>query len=157
MRFLALAGISPELQVKYGARQDDRLPVLITLRKYSDELKGQPNLSLLDYILQNVQADFSLASADIAFFEYYLESGKAVLLFDGLDELPSPQFKSTVRDRIRSLLLTYPGNTAIITSRVVGYDEPFRFDAKEFPHWRIATLRLADIEQFVRDWYRVRI
>jgi len=157
MRFLALAGISHELQDKYGAVKDARLPVYVTLRKYGDELKARLDLGLLDYIAQNIQADFSLEAADRSFFEFYLESGRAILLFDGLDELPSPQFKSTVRDRIRSLLVTYPGNTAIVTSRVVGYEEPFRFDANAFPHWRLAALRLPEVEQFVRDWYRVRI
>jgi hypothetical protein len=157
LRFLALAGISDALQTRYEAKPDDRLPVVVTLRRYGDELKVKSDLALIDYILQSVRADFSLNSADQSFFEFYLESGRALLLFDGLDELPSPHFKSTIRDRIRSLLITYPGNTAVMTSRVVGYEEPFRFDAREFPHWRLASLRLPEIEQFVRDWYRCRI
>jgi predicted NACHT family NTPase len=106
--------------------------------------------------VSNIQADFSLKGADLDFFEYYLESGQAVLLFDGLDELPSSHFKTTVRDRIRSLLLTYPGNSAVVTSRIVGYEEPFRFAADEMRHFRMSLLQLPEIEQFVRDWYRVR-
>ena len=132
-------------------------PSFITLRRYADELKSRKNLSLIDYILENVQGDFSLKSADLNFFEYYLESGQAILLFDGLDELPGLHFKMDVVNRIRTLITTYPGNTVVVTSRVVGYDSAFRFDSREFSHYRLTNLQLPEIEQFVRDWYEVRI
>ena len=157
LRFLALAGISEPLQKRYEARPDKRLPILIILRRYADELKSRRNLSLIDYIQESIQADFTLKDADFDFFEYYLETGQALLFFDGLDELPSSQFKQIIKDRIRTLITTYPGNTTIITSRIVGYDNPFRFDEKEFGHYRVAKLRISEIEQFVKDWYRVRI
>ncbi|HEX8652002.1 MAG TPA: NACHT domain-containing protein [Pyrinomonadaceae bacterium] len=157
LRFLALAGISQPLQQRYNAEPDERLPIFITLRRYADELKSRANLPLIDYIQEVVQGDFSLKSADLDFFEYYLESGQAVLFFDGLDELPSPHFKQIVRDRIRTLVTTYPGNTTIVTSRIVGYENPFRFDEKEFGHYRLTRLQLPEIKQFVEDWYRVRI
>lgn len=157
MRFLALVGTSPPLQKRCDACPDTRLPILVILRQYADELKDRRNLSILDYIQETIQADFSLKDAEFDFFEYYLESGQGILLFDGLDELPSPSFKKTVRDRITSLLTTYPGNTGIITSRIVGYENPFRFDPKKFHHQRLTKLRLPEMEQFVRDWYKARI
>ena len=157
LRFLALAGLSNSLQERYKAKPDMRLPILITLRRYADELKARKNLALIDYILESIQGDFNLKSADLDFFEYFLESGQALLLFDGLDELPSSQFKKIVMDRIRTIITTYPGNTTLVTSRIVGYDNPFRFDEKEFVHYRLTRLQLPEIEQFVKDWYRVRI
>jgi len=157
LRFLALAGRSRQLQERYKSGPDSRLPVLITLRRYADELKTRKNLALIDYIQENIQGDFNLKSADQDFFEYYLESGQAILLFDGIDELPNPQFKKWVRDSIRTLITTYPGNTTIVTSRIVGYEGPFRFDDKEFSHQRLTWLKLPEIEQFVKDWYRARI
>jgi len=157
LRFLALAGISRALQSRYKAKTDARLPVVVTLRRYADELRSRRNLPLIDYIQESIQGDFSLKDADLDFLEYYLETGQAILLFDGLDELPSPQFKQLVRDRISALITTYPGNTAIVTSRIVGYDRPFRFDESEFGHYRVTRLQLPEIEQFVRDWYVVRI
>lgn len=156
-KFLALAGQSEALQKRYNAEPDNRLPIFITLRRYADELKSRKNLSLIDYILENVQGDFNLKSADLDFFEYYLESGQAILLFDGLDELPGPHFKKDVVNRIRTLITTYPGNTVVVTSRIVGYDSAFRFDNREFSHYRLTNLQLPEIEQFVRDWYAVRI
>lgn len=157
LKFLALGGICKPLQDRYRATPDKRLPILIVLRSYADELKSKLNLSLLDYICETVQAEFCLPSADREFFQYYLESGQTILFFDGLDELPNPQYKKTIIDRIHSLCTSYPGNTVIVSSRIVGYGNPGRFDEKTFLHYRLTKLRLPEIAQFVLDWYNVRI
>ncbi|HEX7335021.1 MAG TPA: NACHT domain-containing protein [Pyrinomonadaceae bacterium] len=157
LRFLTLQGISQSLQERYQVSPDQRLPIYIQLRRFADELKTRTNVSLIKYIQEVIQSDLNLNSADIEFFEYYLESGQAVLLFDGLDELPSSHFKERVKDQIRTLITSYPGNTTLVTSRIVGYDNPFRFDEKEFSHYRLAKLRFPEIKQFIEDWYRVRI
>jgi NACHT domain len=157
LRFLALVGTSRALQKRCNAKPDKRLPILITLRRYADELKTRRQLPLIDYIQECVQADFTLKSADLSFFEYYLETGQAVLLFDGLDELPTPHFKQMVRDRIRTLVTTYPGNTVVVTSRIVGYESSLRFSEKEFGHLRITKLQIAEMKAFVKDWYEARI
>lgn len=152
-----MVGVSEPLQKRCSSEPDDRLPVLVLLRRYADELRNRPYLALLDYITECARADFSLASANQEFFEYYLESGQTLLFFDGLDELSHSPLKQKVRDRIRSLVTTYPGNTVVVTSRIVGYENPFRFDEKEFDHHRVARLRMPEIEQFVGDWYAARI
>jgi hypothetical protein len=157
LRFLALVGQSSALQKRCNAKSDSRLPVLIILRKYATELKKTPNLPLFDFIVQSVKADFSLNDARQEFFEYFLECGQAILLFDGLDELGSSDLKKTVRDRIQSFAIAYPGNTFVVTSRIVGYDAAFGFDEKEFAHYRVGRLRKPEITQFVEDWYRARI
>jgi hypothetical protein len=157
LSFLALVGISKPLQERCTAKPDDRLAVRVTLRRYADELKTRRNLSLIDYIVESTQADFNLKAADLDFFEFSLESGSAILLFDGLDELPSSQYKKVVRDRINTLCTTYPGNTTIVTSRIVGYEADLRFDDSEFRHFKLGRLRLSEIEAFISDWYTARI
>lgn len=157
LKFLALVGQSPAIQKRCEAKPDDRLPVFITLRRYADELKSRKNLSLIDYIQESIQGDFNLKDADMDFFEFYLESSRTILLFDGLNELPDPQFKKDMTNRIRALLTTYPGNTAVVSSRIVGYDGPFRFDDKEFRHYRLTKFRLPEMERFVNDWYAARV
>ena len=157
LKFLALAGLTKALQERYSANADTRLPIHVTLRRYGDELKNRPNLSILDYMKESVRADLSLPDVDSAFLEYYMESGQAILLFDGVDELSGGQAKQIVRDRILTLLTTHPGNTVVVTSRIVGYEQPFRSTAQEFAHFVVAKLRLPQIERFVEDWYRFRI
>ncbi|AYG57803.1 NACHT domain-containing protein [Rhizobium jaguaris] len=154
--FLALVGITPALQKRCAGAADDRLPIVVTLRRYADEIKTRKNLSLIDYIVESVQADFNIGAADKNFFEAYIESGRAIIFFDGLDELPGPQFKGLMRRRIDSFCTSYPINTAIVTSRIVGYEADVRFDAP-YRHFRVAKLRLTEIEEFVSDWYGERI
>lgn len=50
-------------------------------------------------------------------------------------------------------MTTFPGNTVVVTSRIVGYENPFRFDEKEFVHYRVAQLQMPEINRFVEDWY----
>lgn len=158
LRFLALAGIHAPVGKKYGTGADtERLPVIVTLRRYVDELKKPGrDIPLLEYITSNLQADLSLNTADTKFLERYLENRQAILLFDGLDELADPDYKEKVRDRIKSLWEVYPGNTVIVTSRIVGYDSPFRFDDSDCRHFRLLALNDQQIERFVGDWYQLR-
>lgn len=157
LRFLALLGMSKELQKRHRASPDDRLPIIVTLRRYADELKSRRNLPLIDYLLEIIKADFTINNIDRSFLEYYLETGQSIILFDGLDELPDSNYKKTVRDRIRTFASIYPGNSVIVTSRIVGYGDPFRFDEELFYHCKVGKLQLPEIEQFVRDWYFFRI
>ncbi len=131
--------------------------MLVTLRRYADELKSRSDLSLREYVLELTHSDLALAEVDTEFFEYYLYAGQAILLLDGLDELPSSRFKATVRDRVKELLNSYPGNTAIVSSRIVGYDKEVRYDSLGFSHHRVERLSLEDITGFVRNWYSARL
>lgn len=156
-KFLALSGIYKPLQKRYQAKAHKRLSIIVTLRRYADELRTRQNLSIITYVQEFIHGKLSLSDADTNFLEYYLETGQVIFLFDGLDELPSIHFKQTVRDRIRTLISNYPGNTIIVTSRIVGYDSTFRLQNNEMGHYKLTNLRLPEIEQFVNDWYKFRI
>lgn len=156
LSFLALVGISNSLQQRCKVSPDGRLTVVVTLRRYADELKERRNLPLLDYIVEVTRADFSLDAFSKDFLEYYFESGQAILLFDGLDELPGSGFKSILRKRIEAFNENYPANTVVVTSRVVGYEAEVRFD-EAFGHYQVARLRTPEIENFIVDWYAARI
>jgi hypothetical protein len=166
LKFLALFGQSEPLQQRFGAaskegvtrfESDDRLPIFIRLRRYADALKNNADLSIIEYIRRNIAADFSISDISGEFIAYYLESAKAVLLFDGLDELPNPSFKVRIRNRIRTLAASYPGNTIVVSSRIYGYDSKVGFEDNYFHHHRLAKLRIEEIEQFARDWYDARL
>ncbi|WP_413703754.1 NACHT domain-containing protein [Pseudomonas sp. Pseusp16] len=154
--FLALVGTSKGLQRRCRFTADGRLTIVITLRRYADELKKNSNLSMLDFIRDVAEADFNLTGLTLSFYEYYLESAQAIVLFDGLDELPGQNFKNTIRRRIESFTANYPGNTVVISSRLVGYEAEVRFD-ESYEHYRVAKLRLDEIMKFIRDWYSVRV
>lgn len=156
LSFLALVGISKDLRMKYSEFQDSRLTVVVTLRRYADEIKERTSLTLTDYILETAKADFNMDGLHRDFYSYYFESGKAIILFDGLDELPGSSFKLIIKQRIESFCTTYPETTIIITSRLVGYEAEVRFD-DSYGHFRMAKLKPNEIEKFIQDWYSARI
>jgi predicted NACHT family NTPase len=156
LKFLALSGQSSALQSRFKLMPENRLPVLVVLRRYAEELRKTPNLSLQDYIIATMRGQLELP-VERDFLEYYLESGRTILFFDGLDELPESGMRPEVRSRIASLSKVYPHNTFLISSRFVGYVEPFRFRNEEWTHYQVAPLRLPEMEHFVRDWYVARI
>lgn len=158
LRFFALVGKNSALQDRCKAKRDDRLPILVTLRKYADELKSNFNLPIVDFIVQTLKADFSNPNITIDFLTFYLESGQAILLFDGVDELPDTRFKLTIRDRIQALTASYPGNAIVVTSRIVGYEQEARFGGEcPFEHCQVAPLRGPEIAQFALEWHKARI
>ncbi|OLU02969.1 hypothetical protein BVK86_11700 [Pseudomonas reinekei] len=156
LAFLALAGISDGLQSRCGYLVDGRLTIVVTLRRYADELKINKDLSILEYVRKVAEADFNLSGLTPEFYEYYLESGQAVILFDGLDELPGYHFKNIVRHRVESFTSNFPGNTIILSSRIVGYEAESRFD-DSYSHFRVAKLKIEEIKKFISDWYSVRV
>ncbi|WP_131423811.1 NACHT domain-containing protein, partial [Comamonas thiooxydans] len=156
LAYLALVGISSSLQARSGACSDDRLTVVIALRRYADELKHSFDLPLVEHMVNVAAADFNLLGVSPEFFEFYLETGRAIVMFDGLDELPSSKFKATVKQRIESFSSAYPLSSIVITSRLVGYDIDFRLD-NSYAHYRVAKLRLPEIKKFIFDWYSARL
>jgi energy-coupling factor transporter ATP-binding protein EcfA2 len=154
--FLALVGTNNALQRRCGVSEDNRLTIVVTLRRYADELKERKNLSLLEYIVEAATADFNMDTLELSFYEYHIESGQSIVLFDGLDELPGIGYKRIIRQRIDSFIQNYPANSYIVTSRLIGYDAEIRFD-DSFGHYRVAKLRIAEIQRFIFDWYAVRM
>ena len=120
--FLALTGFHPPLMARFGQTGDSRLPLFVVLRQFADELKERPELESGDYLIETTQRYLGVKEFDREFLDYYLELWEAILLFDGVDELPDPGFKRTVRDKIWALLRRYPGNTTLVTSRILGYE-----------------------------------
>jgi energy-coupling factor transporter ATP-binding protein EcfA2 len=157
LRFLAVAGLIPELQQRYTAQADDRLTVLVTVRGYADELKSNNNLGLIDYIVATTRANYSIPDFSSDFLTHFLKTGRTILLFDGIDELPNVRFKTIVRDRVQSLATSFPGNTIIVTSRIAGYDTEARFSiGVPFDHCQMAALKISQQQRFVEDWHRER-
>ncbi|WP_041258201.1 NACHT domain-containing protein [Fibrella aestuarina] len=156
-KFLALSGSYKPLQNRYGTKPHKRISILITLRRYANELKTRQNLPIIEYIIEIIKGELSLVDVDLNFIEYYLETGQAILLFDGVDELPDSNYKYIIRDRIKTLITVYPRNTVVITSRFIGYESIFKSTSVEINHYKLVDLRLPDIERFINDWYTCRI
>lgn len=135
--------------------EKETLPILITLRKFAEflsrRLDTQPNPRILwDFITKELEAqNMSYVSEPI---RQVLEQGKALVMFDGLDEVPREHIKF-VRDCVLAFTKRYHTSRHLVTSRTLSYS---LHQSDLYLPW--ATFELAPfdeqkIDRFVNAWY----
>jgi hypothetical protein len=121
---------------------DHRLPVLVPLSAYANALAEQDALRLDDFIadyLHAIGADLPIAEL----VKEALDSGTALILLDGLDEVKTPAQRHTVVARVVDFYALHrrQGNKFVLTSRVVGYREARPTAVPGWPNARWWTSR----------------
>ncbi|MCG8362872.1 MAG: HEAT repeat domain-containing protein, partial [Pseudanabaenales cyanobacterium] len=81
-----------------------------------------------------------------------LQSGDAIALFDGLDEVFDPAQREEVITDIHRFTNNYPDVKVIVTSRWVGYKAQRLRDA-QFYHFKLEDLEDEQIEEFIQRWH----
>ena len=102
-----------------------RIPVPIVLRDYRVSGWSEPEDMLRDFI---ATLDSEIRDAvSVDWLLQVLTEGRGALLIDGIDEVGSAEHRGRLRDRIvLPLLKRSIGSLAVLTSRIVGYEEaPF--------------------------------
>ncbi|MFJ2026021.1 NACHT domain-containing protein [Streptomyces sp. NPDC087897] len=81
-----------------------------------------------------------------------LESGRALLLVDGLDEVP-PEDREQAHTWLSQLLARYPGTRCIATVRPLAVEADW-LRSEDFAELRLLPMRNEDIQTFVACWHR---
>ncbi|MFE5238553.1 NACHT domain-containing protein [Streptomyces sp. NPDC056627] len=81
-----------------------------------------------------------------------LESGRALLLVDGLDEVP-PEEREQAHAWLSQFLLRYPDTRCVATVRPLAV-EPDWLGSEGFEELRLLPMRNEDIQSFVASWHR---
>ena len=81
-----------------------------------------------------------------------LLTGRAVVIFDGLDELLDTSRRADVTTRVERFCAEYPLAPVLVTSRQVGYDQA-RLDDSQFTCYRLGSLAAAQVGEFARKWF----
>lgn len=147
------------VSARLGLQEPNSLPILLPLRDLGQHLlnehpnpgKDGPTL-LLDYLhayYANQEIDLP-----VGFFSAYLETGKAVVLMDGMDEVAEVGLRQRVARLIEKFSLRFGRARFVVTSREVGYDGSARI-AAEFGLARVRDFTPQEVCQFVQDWTRV--
>ncbi len=146
------------LATRLGLAESGLLPVLIPLRRLAAYIKthcpaeeGTEGCGLLvEYLRQMLAGERVHLPGD--FFDPYLESGKAVVLLDGLDEVADPDLRRRVARLVEAITTAYPTCRFIVTSRIVGYTGPARLGG-DYTVTTVRDFTDADIAQFLRNWH----
>ncbi|MBP2585045.1 hypothetical protein J3A78_005523 [Streptomyces sp. PvR006] len=122
--------------------------MVVELRRYADA--DWRDRSFEDF-LAHIYAQEGHAP-NPALLRQRLASGRALIIFDGLDELFDPKVRDDVTRRITGFAGRYPGVRIMVTSRIIGYAR-HQLDAAGFRHYMIQSLDGKQIKDFASRWY----
>jgi hypothetical protein len=126
-----------------------RVPFLVTVREYAaDPMRER---SVADYVEHHLET-FYQCPAPPGFVSNLLVLGRAMVIFDGLDELLDAARRAEVAAAIEHFCTEYPLAPVLVTSRVVGYDQA-RLDDRQFACYRIAGFSADQVTDYVRKWF----
>ncbi|MGJ3244725.1 MAG: NACHT domain-containing protein [Elainellaceae cyanobacterium] len=117
------------------------IPVLLELKRLTEQ-----SIDIKKLIAQEFQTcNFPRAEE---FTNRALKQGKLLILFDGLDEVPTNNLNNAIRT-IQDFVDQYSGNRYIASCRIAAYRANFR----RFTDVAIADFDDQQIEQFIHNWF----
>lgn len=133
----------------FTTNADRRVPFLVTLREYAG--KAPIKWSVAEHIEHNLKTLYQSPAPD-GLVERLLLTGRAVVIFDGLDELLDTARRRDVTDRVEQFCAAYQLTPVLVTSRVVGYDQA-RLDDAQFTCYRLGGFSDDDVATYARKWF----
>jgi hypothetical protein len=127
-------------------------PILVVLRDYGAE-KKKHNCSILQFIETTANSDYQIQPPSRA-FEYLLLNGRALVIFDGLDELLDTSYRQEISSDVESFCNLYPSVPVLVTSREVGYEQA-PLDQEKFEIFRLAPFDEGQVQEYVTKWFDV--
>ncbi|MFE4698153.1 NACHT domain-containing protein [Streptomyces sp. NPDC056738] len=125
----------------------DRIPFVLPLRTLVRRPDGLP---APDAFLSAVRIPFHATQPD-GWSDRVLRHGRALLLVDGLDEIPERDREHT-RRWLRELLDAYPGNQWLVTSRPSAVREDW-LTPDGFTELVLSPMTGDDVAAFIRRWH----
>jgi NACHT domain len=121
------------------------MPFLIRLRRYVGKDLPSPE-GFLSEIGRHIAADMPEG-----WVHRLLRDGRALILVDGVDELPASQ-RRLVRDWLAELVGTFPEARYVVTSRP-GAAAGEWLDGQGFDAAEVQPMTWPDVREFVRHWH----
>ena len=84
---------------------------------------------------------------------YLQDGGRALVVFDRLDEIFDPRLREQVTRQIEGFAARYRQVRVVVTSRVIGYQRAI-LDAAGFSHYMLQDLDMVQVQQFTAAWFR---
>ena len=133
---------------------NQKIPLRIILRSYERARIAQPQLSIFDYIAEELRGLINVESNEIdRCLRYILAYGRAILAFDGLDEILNTARRREFVQLVTVFCDQYPLCPVLVTSRIVGYeDAPLTNDFEEL---LIEKFDEDEIRSYLRKFLKV--
>ena len=141
LRHLAYVHATENLQKIENGQEPDLLPIYLPLGVH-----GSVDKSLTDY-LWDVTKAYALPLSLVQSLEKHVFAGRALLLIDGVDEVPTDSRRQVVRT-FEGLMKRFPSHPVAITSRVIGFEHLLPGTILE-----VKPLSQGLIEDFIHNWF----
>jgi formylglycine-generating enzyme required for sulfatase activity/predicted kinase len=131
-----------------------QLPITIVLRDFAHDLVSEsevvaPNM-LWSYLVNSLKL-LNLSGMEKVLHEI-LEEGRAVILLDGLDEVPTDKERELVKASVESFVERYSKNRFVVSSRTLSYQDP-RLRLYGFSVFELNNFDTQNIHDFIHGWY----
>ena len=149
-RYLALSLLEADPDSRIGALQG-YLPLLVELRTYARvraEGKAETFVEFLAYLAETEGYPFNARQLEA----FLRDDGRALVIFDGLDELFDPADREQATKRIAGFAARYPVTRVLVTSRIIGYRRGILTNSG-FAHYTLQDLSDEQIGDFLAAWY----
>ena len=137
-----------------GWGETTTLPIPVVLRDFAralpEDVKKPGAKHMWDFVAARL-ADARLAEAAPA-LERALEDGRAVVFFDGLDEVPSDAQRATVRAALTAFAERYLRSRFVVTCRTLSYQDR-AWQLAGWPTFTLAPFDGEKIRGFIDAWY----
>jgi len=130
---------------------DRRIHLLIELRKYNRSKDENECNNFLEFMERGSSWIGHLNKSNL---HKLLQAGRAVVMFDGLDEVFEVQKRKRIVDQIHDFTQDYPTVKVIVTSRVIGYQQQRLKNAK-FYHFMLQDFEPKQIQDFIQKWHEL--
>lgn len=126
-----------------------RIPFLVVLREYAKE--DPPTQSIVGYLEQRLEVHYQ-CPAPSGLVQRLLFSGKAMVFFDGLDELVDTTRRREVTQIVENFSRHYPQTSVLVTSRRIGYEQA-QLDPGQFATFQLSSFSDAQTVEYARKWF----
>ena len=133
------------IQCNQGNFEPGRFPLFVTLKDFAEATHP---LSLLDYICEQFPDPDPPDPAAEPALQRGLDHGRALVLLDGLDEVPEASRQRVLRE-IRDFSERFRDNHFVITCRIAAWEYTF----EKFTEVEIADFDETQIRTFADKWF----
>ena len=126
-----------------------RAPFLVTLRDFAAQ--DPPERSVVGHIEYTLETLYQCPSPP-GLVNYLLLTARAIVIFDGLDELLDTSRRADVTTRVERFCAEYPLVPVLVTSRLIGYNQA-RLDDSQFFCYFLDGFGDKQVEEYAHKWF----
>jgi hypothetical protein len=131
-----------------GHFQADKVPIFVQLSQFAEVAQQAQTGNELEKFICSTLARWGVSEESV---QSILESGKALICLDGLDEV-SESTDELVTNQISQFIKQYGGNSFLITCRVLA--NKYRFSRENFTEIEVADFNEQQAKTFIQLWFR---